>query len=584
MIVFLIFFSFTARSEAKFRALLVGIDYQNADSSIPGLRGAVNDVKDIYSLMTDTLGIPKDSIRMLTEEQATREAILSNFREWLINGTKAGDTVFFQFSGHGVQIPDTSGTQPQDPVKKNDPAHKKLAEAFVPFDTQIDPNTKAIKNLIPDSEFHGLLSQIKDRDVTLFLDLCHSGGITRDIANTGAVTRNLKLPWQPEETRVVGSSDIRGFSVRKRSDDATWHPDYAFFAAVKYFQSAYEYPMNHGKNGAFTYPVLSLIKANPQARYTNKEILAYARQFVHQTMGIADNIQEPVFYGPEGSPDKPFVLLAQKSSAMNISPASVQTTISDIGKTGVRVSGEDDERKSQLISSIISSEFAKVEEQHPDVIAEFRSDGVHLCNAAGKRIRLIPISPALISDLMKAIEGIHIVRELAVLENPGAPFVTELWIDEPGKTVFKSEDKITLYYKVNGLPKGKTAYLTLLNVAPDGSVSILYPQKQDFYQGSGEKLFLNAGVETGKTYSIPKSRNELKANVGVDVRIRLAQGQEYFKAVVTSEPIDWQGLDIGEFHSNFRGKAGRSFAEKTIKRTKTCAFWSTASLRAEVNK
>ncbi len=64
---------------AEFRALLVGIDYNNADTNIRRLNGAVNDARDIYDLMTRQMGIPGSSIRMLTEKQATRSAILGAF-------------------------------------------------------------------------------------------------------------------------------------------------------------------------------------------------------------------------------------------------------------------------------------------------------------------------------------------------------------------------------------------------------------------------------------------------------------------------------------------------------------------------
>jgi len=61
-------------AEAKFRALLVGFDYQNANAMIKPLHGAVNDVNDMRDVMTRTLGIAPDDIRVLTEAQAKRAA------------------------------------------------------------------------------------------------------------------------------------------------------------------------------------------------------------------------------------------------------------------------------------------------------------------------------------------------------------------------------------------------------------------------------------------------------------------------------------------------------------------------------
>jgi len=87
-------------------------------------------------------------------------------------------------------------------------------------------------------------------------------------------------------------------------------------------------------------------------------------------------------------------------------------------------------------------------------------------------------------------------------------------------------------------------------------------------------------------HSIPKTRHALKPgeNVGVDLRIRLDEGQEYFKAIVTSEPVDWENLNIGTFKASFKGEAGRGFAAEAVEKTRACEFWSAGSLRVDVGK
>jgi hypothetical protein len=160
-----------------------------------------------------------------------------------------------------------------------------------------------------------------------------------------------------------------------------------------------------------------------------------------------------------------------------------------------------------------------------------------------------------------------------------------LWIDEPGKTRFTTDDRVTLYYRVNRLPGNRNAWLTLVNVAPDGAVSILYPQKADFYEGPGQKRFLNAPVEAGKVHAIPKKQNILLPgqNVAIDLRIRLARGQEYFKAIVTSEPVDWENLGVGEFRSSYQGEAGRRFVENVARGiVRRKGFWGCGGLRVSV--
>jgi hypothetical protein len=252
----------------------------------------------------------------------------------------------------------------------------------------------------------------------------------------------------------------------------------------------------------------------------------------------------------------------------------------------VLVAGPENTIQASLITAIQADDSFKLDEEQPDIIVEMLSDEVAIHNATGRRLRTITMGNNVIPDVMKALTSSYIVRQLAALENPTAPFAVDLWIEEPGITQFTTHDKVTLYYRVNGLPEGENAYLTLLNVAPDGTVAILYPQKKDFYQGPGTKLFLNAEVQTGQVYSIPKTQQALKPgqNVAVDLRIRLAEGQEYFKAIVTSEPIDWQHLEIDEFRVSFQGETAHGFVVETIKNTKASLSWGTGSLRVEVKK
>ena len=54
-------------------------------------------------------GFTAAEVHMLTGKQATRAAILREFSEWLIGGTRPGDRVFLLFSGHGSQLPDDNG-------------------------------------------------------------------------------------------------------------------------------------------------------------------------------------------------------------------------------------------------------------------------------------------------------------------------------------------------------------------------------------------------------------------------------------------------------------------------------------------
>ncbi len=617
-------------TEAKFRALLVGINYKNAPNPKTRLSGAINDVQAMHALMTKTLGIAADSIKMLTEEQATRENIRKTFGEWLIEGTEPGDVVFFMYSGHGGQEEvsdevreklETLHKLPiEDPLKPAE-QQRQFIEYLVPYDTIVYTSEEDAALPILDLEFHHLLSALKDREVHLFLDSCFSAAITRDFAAIKVKERYVDLPWDLWQYSEKFPAGVLPGLFEKRSragffrgpqDDVEWYPDYAFFAAVKYFQKA----IDLGEHGAFTWPVLKLIETDPTANYTNREVLEVARKIIHEVMNISAADQEPMFYGPKGTLDKPFVLLAQRSPAATpptptptvptptptvpaptptVPALPAQPLIAARGTTGVLVTGpegtipswEGQEWVLDLLAEIKNSGYLRLDENQPDVIVEVLSQKVDIHSAFGRRLKTIPAGADPVPRVMHALEGIHIVRQLATLENLAAPFAVDLWIDEPGKIQFSTSDRVTLYYRVNGLPKGEKAYLTLLNVAPDGTVAILYPQKQDFAPGIGTKLYFNAEVETGKVYSIPKTRQALKSgqNVAMDLRLRLEAGQEYFKAVVTSEPVDWEQLGVGTFQSMFQGPPARGLADivvDTVEHTMSPVSWAAGSLRVEV--
>jgi len=165
-----ILLSFTPSFAAR-KALLIGIaDYQALPSSsrqgISDLRGSINDVMAIREGLITYYGFPEKDIRVLTDERATRQNIKSAFDEWLVKGTKPGDTVLLYFSGHGSTVPDKNGDEEDG-----------LDEVLCPYD--MIPNGG--HNIIIDDELGLWLRRLNGRRVIVISDSCHSGGQTRSI-------------------------------------------------------------------------------------------------------------------------------------------------------------------------------------------------------------------------------------------------------------------------------------------------------------------------------------------------------------------------------------------------------------------
>ncbi|KAJ8754813.1 hypothetical protein K2173_012737 [Erythroxylum novogranatense] len=92
----------------KKRALLIGVSYKKLKYK---LKGTINDVKNMRDMLIENFNFRLQNILVLTEDETDQELIptkrnIQNSLEWLVEGCKAGDSLVFYFSGHGLQQPD----------------------------------------------------------------------------------------------------------------------------------------------------------------------------------------------------------------------------------------------------------------------------------------------------------------------------------------------------------------------------------------------------------------------------------------------------------------------------------------------
>ncbi|MCV9965325.1 caspase family protein [Pararhizobium sp. BT-229] len=156
-------------AKAEDRALLVGIGTYESLPEDMFLHGPKNDVKAIEALLTGTLSFKPESIRILTDDKARRTTILSTIDDWLISGTEPGDRIYLYFSGHGLQVKDVSKDEEDG-----------MDEALSTYD--IKAGETDWTNVILDDDLEALLERMKGRAVTLVVDACHSGTISRSLS------------------------------------------------------------------------------------------------------------------------------------------------------------------------------------------------------------------------------------------------------------------------------------------------------------------------------------------------------------------------------------------------------------------
>lgn len=209
------------------RALLVGIDdYRH----VSRLEGPVNDARAMASFAVRDLGFAPRDVKLLLNEEATRDGILTAIEEWLVEGTRPGDEVFLFFSGHGFQQPDTDGDE-----------EDRLDETLVPVEAFVTAG-KVVKGMITDDEIAALLDRLSDRRVRVVIDACHSGTSTRSV---GGDWRHVKTPRLPDgspirvaRTRGVAGDASISHSASFNDSGAQGNPGLTVWTAVRAEQKA----------------------------------------------------------------------------------------------------------------------------------------------------------------------------------------------------------------------------------------------------------------------------------------------------------------------------------------------------------
>jgi hypothetical protein len=154
-----------AQTTPRKLALLIGI---NDYIGVNPLFGCLTDTELQYELLRHRYGFQPADILVLTNAQATRQGILTAFKEHLIDKAKPGDVVVFHFSGHGWMVQDP------DPNPGFIYQNRGVNGTLIPFDWNQGESGK-VRNIMGHTLFL-LMSALQTENVTAILDSCHSGG------------------------------------------------------------------------------------------------------------------------------------------------------------------------------------------------------------------------------------------------------------------------------------------------------------------------------------------------------------------------------------------------------------------------
>jgi hypothetical protein len=275
--------------DSNLYAILIGIDFYFPNSLYSSLGGCVRDISHVEDFLIRKIkGIFSNNILKLTcsekkentgkpteseEKWPTYENMVNAFN-LVTEKAKSGDQVYIHYSGHGGRVKtlltDIKGSNGFD-------------ETIVPTDIG-NPKSRHLRDI----EIAALLRRMLDKKliVTLVIDSCHSGGLTR--GRGGAVVRGRNeedKTSRPQDSLVASKEelehiwkDLSSYSYISKTSGITtrrptvtdelksmtrgisasgWLPQpqgYVLLAACRPSESAYEYAFEGDeRNGALTY-------------------------------------------------------------------------------------------------------------------------------------------------------------------------------------------------------------------------------------------------------------------------------------------------------------------------------------------
>jgi hypothetical protein len=272
------------------RALLIGIDTYLSDQ-MRTLKGCVNDVARMKGVLMSRFEMEEANILTLTNDQATRDAILSAIQTHLIDKAHAGDVVILHFSGHGAQALDDSGDEVDG------------------FDETIVPHDSRVGNVrdITDDELNELLARLsaKTPNVTVILDSCHSGSGVRAVQSGTARRAPPDLrppPRRPGRGLVEGPDDVRPLGA-----------NYVLLSGALPNELSNEDVFGDRSHGALTYALAQAIEtAPPRATYRDLMDRIQAEvttRFPSQHPQLEGAGMDAVVFGVDRLTPKAFVLV-----------------------------------------------------------------------------------------------------------------------------------------------------------------------------------------------------------------------------------------------------------------------------------
>ncbi|WP_281684823.1 caspase family protein [Thalassobaculum salexigens] len=474
------------------RAVVVGIDdYLDPEGILSDLDGAVNDARDLAGTFR---AIGMTDITVLLDGEARRPAILTAWRDAL-ERSEAGDTLFLTYAGHGMQR--VAGADSDE-----DDDHDEFL-ALHGFERE-GPGRS---DFVLDDEIDAFVRRAAERDVqvVLVIDACHSGTAFR------SVDRRVKPRYRFSGVKIEGdlfaegeTDDLfAGLDQPQEQELATAIPDnLASFAAVLDDQLVPEIPLPDADGravprGAMSYffsrGLRGAADVDGDGRISFLEMKRYVvRNINFETQGA----QIPNVVDAEDGQER--VLFAHSRATVVSPPPDREILIAVIGGGEAGPPDLEGARVVELSGT-------------PDIVWD-----------AGRAEVVSGIDTIVARDisadrLQGVVDKVRARSRLSAMAETHSLDITV----KPEKPIYSKGEVVEISIRDIGHP-----YLTLVNLANDGTVQFLYPLSPEEAQPHDVAVPMELG---GVDVSGP---------FGADLLIALATDQPPSRLVAELEALD----------------------------------------------
>ena len=473
-----------APAEAVKRALLIGVG-NYADSLVPDLQGPPHDVASLRVALMEHGGFNEENITVLLDDQATRSRIIRAI-EALGKASQPGDFVLIYLSGHGTSAFNPSLLLPL-------PHH---TGAFVPVDFAISgTQAEQLGSLVIGArDLRPLLEAIDAKQVRglILVDSCYSQYTSR-AAYAPASTVYRTLP----SGLTAGLEDITFDADDADEADQTYpYRHLATLTASSKKEKAIDETnprrtLDGKPHGAFTDSLLRTLRqmggadANHDGTVSNSELFAAVRA----RMSAAGYGHSPQIL-PLRSEDKDTGGLLDQAAFPSPQQPNVDPGPGIGGPLRVEVQGS----LPQVTATVRHSGGMVPASESPDLRVARADDMIRLLSAGGDLVFTTDTEAAMIHALRQQVW----VQQLLRTPNATQRFQIDVGMDGYCGETFEDGDRLGFSARMD-----QTAYLLLVDAAPDGTLRVLYPfNERELAAVQGGRAVYVGDIQVGEPFGI----------------------------------------------------------------------------------